>query len=223
MAQDDGAKSSRELEHEVEQQRSAVEQTLTELVERFSPAHLLRSLLGQDSSGSNDAPQQPRQLLDLLSANPVPTLLAAAGLGWLMMSQTRQEEHHSRPAPARDEPSHASYGVDPDYDPHSGEGHVALEKDERKDREEDLGRSMAYEDNLGNQVNSILRSQPLLVAAFGIALGGLLGAALPRLSRQEVSFSERLEEYNEHSAHLPSERDDVLNEGDSSPEFPTRH
>lgn len=220
MARSDDTKDSRELEQEVEQQRSAVERTLIELIERFSPQRMLQSLLNQGDEGQRDQPI-PRQLMDTLSANPIPTLLAAAGVGWLMMSQARHSEHDPELAPASDEPSHASYGVDPDYDPRSGVGHVALEKDHHEGGETVPYQSTTYSDNVGNQVNSLLRNQPLLVAAFGIAVGGLLGAALPRLSRHEVGFSERLQEFGERAR--PTVGEDLLGEGESAADSPTRH
>lgn len=44
MANDDEMKGSRELEQEVEVHRDAVEQTLAELIERFSPCSCCVSL-----------------------------------------------------------------------------------------------------------------------------------------------------------------------------------
>lgn len=187
MTRDDAAKDPDELEREVEQQRESMEHTLAELVDRLSPRQLLRQILGEDEG------YEPRQLQRLLAANPVPTLLAAAGIGWLIMNRSRSGEAERSRSPSWDEPSHASYGVDPDYDPRSGAGHSALEKEDIE-----ASKSVAYEDNVGSYVNSMLARQPLLVAAFGLVVGGLLGALLPGSAEQQ-GRSGRLEDFSRRS------------------------
>jgi len=81
MTQD--SKSSAELEREVQQQRSRVEQRIGEIKDRLSPGQLLDEALSYTKhGGANFASNFGQQV----SANPIPATLIGIGVAWLMSS-----------------------------------------------------------------------------------------------------------------------------------------
>jgi hypothetical protein len=76
-------KSSAELEREVTEQRSRVEERIGEIRERLSPGQLLDEALSYTKhGGANFATGLAQQV----SANPLPSALVGIGLAWLMAS-----------------------------------------------------------------------------------------------------------------------------------------
>jgi ElaB/YqjD/DUF883 family membrane-anchored ribosome-binding protein len=86
-AADPGYRSSGEIEREVEQTRARVTETLEELRDRVSPGTLLDQLVDYArSSGGGDF---VRNLSRSMRDNPIPVVLIGAGIGWLMVSNSR--------------------------------------------------------------------------------------------------------------------------------------
>lgn len=178
------SRNPRELEDEVEARRSDIEETVSALINRLSPDRLMDQMMDYARGGGGDV---SRSLVEAVRANPLPTLLTATGLTWLLFGQTQRE---SRPRLAEDElPSRASYGVDPDYDIHAGEGHRAL--GEAGPPESAAHMAQRYREPPRRNIEQLLDEQPLAAGIMGLALGALIGASLPR-SRQE---DERLGDY----------------------------
>ncbi|MGQ9424485.1 DUF3618 domain-containing protein [Gilvimarinus sp. F26214L] len=183
--ENDAEKDPGDLEREVEQTRSAVEDTLARLIERFSPQQILSQVFSSEGGGDLS-----RSMVNMVRSNPMPALLTATGLAWMLMGQSRQSARQPGHGSDLDSPSHASYGVDPDYDPHSGEGHVALGKGNgaghrgRDQAEAARQKAQQFGHEAEQGIDRMLREQPLAVGAIGIALGALAGALFPA-SRQE--------------------------------------
>lgn len=79
----DNAKSSADLEREVDEQRNRVEARIGELRDRLSPGQLLDEALSYSrDGGANFASNFAQQV----SANPIPAALVGVGLAWLMGS-----------------------------------------------------------------------------------------------------------------------------------------
>lgn len=198
----DSEKDSQELEREADQQRTQIEETITLLTQRFMPSQWLEQFVDYTRhSGGGDL---GRSLVETVRANPIPSLLTATGLVWLLMGQRRQPAHEPYDD-ISDEPSRASYGVDPAYDPHAGEGHHGRDSEERGAHFHRLSDSAGRKaQHAGQQtragVDRLLHEQPLAIGVIGIALGALLGASMPS-SRQE---DEMLAPYKERLADKAS-------------------
>jgi hypothetical protein len=78
------AKTSAELEHEVESTRAGLTATLDEIKERLSPVNVADQVFGLTmiNGGSRFATSLGQSVRD----NPVPTLLIGTGLAWLLAS-----------------------------------------------------------------------------------------------------------------------------------------
>lgn len=173
-------KDPRELEDEVEAQREEIDQTVAALLDSFVPERMVEQAVDYIRRGGGEL---SHSLVEAVRANPVATALTATGLSWMLFGQSRRAA--SPQLPEEELPSRASYGVDPDYDSHSGEGHRALGAGgPGAHRRERYGRAVG---------GRLMQEQPLAVGIMGIALGALIGASLPR-SRQE---DELLGDYGE--------------------------
>jgi hypothetical protein len=98
----DREKSSRELERELDATRASIDDTLDELQARLSPGQLLDQAVGY--LRRNGPPEFARNLGRAVNENPLPVVMTAAGLTWLMVRSSRGPEQ--RPAYAYED-SHA--------------------------------------------------------------------------------------------------------------------
>ena len=79
-------KDPSQLEREVDERRAHMGETLNALEEKLSPNHLIEQVL--DYSRKNGG-EFSRNLVNTVKNNPVPTLLTAVGLAWLMSGQNK--------------------------------------------------------------------------------------------------------------------------------------
>ena len=77
--------SSRELEHQVKTERNQIAETLNQLRERMSPGQLVDQAV--EYARSNGGVDFARNLGNQAKANPIPAVMMAVGLGWLMFGR----------------------------------------------------------------------------------------------------------------------------------------
>lgn len=202
----DSDKDPRELEREVDQQRAHLEDTITALAQRFVPSQWLDQIVNYTrQSGGGDL---TRNLMETVRANPIPTLLTATGITWLLMGPNRRppsyESSRYEDYGSAEEPSSASYGVDTAYDPHAGEGHHELGTSDRLRHMSESARHMASRSRHQSQAGfeRLLREQPLAIGVMGIALGALLGASMPTSRREDEMLSPYRERFNEKASEF---------------------
>lgn len=198
-------KDQAQLEREIDQQRAHIGETISALEAQFSPGQMLDKVL---SYGKTNGAEFSRNLVNTVRDNPVPTLLTALGVAWLMYG------HGSRRASSDNYASNASYGVDPDYEGHPSTAERIKDKarhfkDNAKSQVGDVGHRMertsahwrdrashagqhirAQAGSAGHSFQSLLREQPLAVGAIGIAVGALIAASLPATSKEDRYMGE---------------------------------
>lgn len=195
-------KDPAQLEREVDQSRAHMSETLNALEERLSPTHLLEQALTYARQNSGEFSQN---LVETVKRNPVPTLLTAVGLSWMMFGQ---QQSSTKTSGAYDTGYTGSYGSTTSTGSDvSGQASIA---DRGRNIKNDLSNSTAGAkakisqgtDHLKHQAQhaadslrhqserakasftQMLEQQPLALGALGIALGALIGGALPP-TRQE--------------------------------------
>ena len=77
--------SSRELEHRAETDRNRIAETLNRLRERMSPGQLVDQAV--EYARSNGGVDFARNLSNQAKANPIPVVIMAVGLGWLIFGR----------------------------------------------------------------------------------------------------------------------------------------
>lgn len=191
------------LEREIDQKREHIEDLVGALENRLSPGQLFDQALAYTQGHGGEFVQN---LGTTLKANPVPAVLTSVGLLWLALGQNRSPAPSSAGSPLKDKLTGASESIG------QALGAVASGVGQAKDS---LGQgSQAARDKVGAQVShtgerladtasqakdalgaqaqqlkgtfdTLLREQPLVVGVLGIALGALLGAALPRTETED--------------------------------------
>lgn len=93
MSQDNQPRSPEEIENEIHETRERLDHTLHELEERFSPQQLMNTTYEYlRQGGANDiASTVGRTIKD----NPLPIMVTGIGLGWLLISQRKSNQHDS--------------------------------------------------------------------------------------------------------------------------------
>lgn len=194
-------KDPAQLEREIDQQRAHIGDTISELEAQFSPGQMLDKVL---SYGKTNGKEFTQNLVNTIRDNPVPTLLTALGVAWLMYGQNNRGF-----SAGSGYPSNASYGVDPDYEHHPSAAEEVKDKAVRAKEQikgnldgfgHKISRTSAHwrheashaghelrarAGQVGDTFSTLLREQPLAVGAIGIAAGALIAASLPATSAED--------------------------------------
>lgn len=195
------AKSPETIEREIDAQRENIGHIVDALESKFTPGQMFdQALLLMQSNGSTFL----TNLGTSVRNNPVPAVLTSVGLMWLMMSQNRPPTPREyRVEPDVDWADDLGEGLSEGLD--SARQRLHDTTDSLKDSYQAVkGKAAHLSDSLhaktdqlshavhdtsdrlarrthemGDQFSHLLKEQPLLMAAMGIAVGALLGAALP--------------------------------------------
>jgi ElaB/YqjD/DUF883 family membrane-anchored ribosome-binding protein len=186
-------KDQAQLEREIDQQRAHIGETMSALEAQFSPGQMLDKVL---SYSKTNGAELSRNLVETVRDNPVPALLTALGVAWLMYGQNNRPRY--RTDAEYGYASNASYGVDPSYDHHPSKAaelkNKAMHlKDSVKgnvgEMEHRLGHAghevRARAARAGHDLQTLMHEQPLAIGAIGIAVGALVAASLPATSTED--------------------------------------
>jgi Protein of unknown function (DUF3618) len=226
---DDAQKDPATLEREIDQTRANMDRTLGALERKFSPGQLLDQAMSFAREHGGDF---TTNLGQSIRDNPMPALLTAVGIVWMVASS-------NRPRSSTGYDFNDSYQLDRDIDRHSdssefdesvdeqgvlskagervkasAEGLVvgagqrvravaegarqklsgsrqtvassrgALESGMRRTTET----AQAQAQRVREGFNTLLTEQPLVLGALGIAVGALIGAALPATEQEDRLF-----------------------------------
>lgn len=201
-------KSPDTLEQEINAKRDRISDLVDALEQRLSPGQLLDQVLAYTKGNGGEF---CHNLGTTLKNNPVPTTLTALGLAWLAINQNRP----FNPAPVQQGPGlgeKLGEAVDSVKGAFAQAGdtlHAATDSvrgkaHDLRDKASELGHDARDSLNgsadslrqgaqvagdqasaLKGQVEHLLKEQPLVLAALGIALGAALGAALPSTRKED--------------------------------------
>jgi len=173
------------LEREIDQQRADINHIVDALENKLSPGQLFDRMV---HFGKGNGREFAQNIGNAVKANPVPALLTSIGLLWLYASR-------NEPAPVRSDVAGTDDGTGimdraremggEVSDTVSGTWNQARSRvadttarmaDTAHDARESL---MHQKDRAVQGYNAMLRDNPLALGAIGVAIGALLGAALP--------------------------------------------
>jgi ElaB/YqjD/DUF883 family membrane-anchored ribosome-binding protein len=199
-------KSPEQIEREIDAQRASIGNIVDRLESKFTPGQMIDQAWGMmQNNGSTFL----TNLGTSVRNNPVPAVLTSVGLLWLMMSQNRPPVpgpvYRTGPDQADDWADDVAEGFDSARERvHQTadtlkDGYRSL-KDKAAHMSENVGTTTEHLSHamhdasdrlarntqvLGQQFNQLLKEQPLVMAAAGIALGAMIGAALPTTSTEQ--------------------------------------
>lgn len=190
------------LEQEINAKREHISDLVDALEQRLSPGQLMDQVLAY---GKGNGGEFFHNLGTTLKNNPVPATLTAVGMAWLAMNQNRPFS----PGPAHTGPGLGdklgeAVGAVKGAFGHAGDAlHDAKHTVQAKahDLRDSVGgsadsvRDTAHQMGdqataLKNQFDHLLKEQPLVMAALGIALGAALGAVLPTTRKEDQLMGE---------------------------------
>ena len=201
-------KSPEAIEREIDAQRASIGNIVDALESKFTPGQMFDQAWGV-MQGNGTAFLS--NLGTSVRNNPVPAVLTSVGLLWLMMSQNRPPSpnfgyrsgpEHSRGGEwadgvsdgidsARDRLHHTADSMKEGYQSvkgkaaHLGDSLGAATDNVSHAMHDASDRLARGTQAMGDQFTHLLREQPLMVAAAGIALGALLGAAIPSTATEQ--------------------------------------
>jgi hypothetical protein len=177
-------RNAEELERDIDRTRSSLGRTIDELENRLSPGQLLDQALGMARQhGGEFATNLGRSAEN----NPVPLLLTAVGIAWMMASSNEpRADKHGR-AEISGRASGAKKRVQSGVETaRSAAGTVSDRAARAKDTVGHAGERIRTQSHRMKQgFARLMEEQPLLVGAMGIAVGAALGAALPRSEAED--------------------------------------
>lgn len=177
------------LEREIDQQRADINHIVDALEDKLSPGQLFDRMV---HFGKGNGREFAQNVGNAVKANPVPALLASVGLLWLYASR-----NEPAPAPGIDRGGWTGSGEGPGMVDRARElggevsDTVSSTWNQASSRVADAASHMAdtahgardsllqQKDRAVQGYNHLLRDNPLALGAIGIAVGALLGAALP--------------------------------------------
>jgi ElaB/YqjD/DUF883 family membrane-anchored ribosome-binding protein len=165
-------KSSAQLEREAEQTRAQFASTLDELRSRITPGQLFDQTL--DFARASNAGEFVRNLGRDARDNPLPLALIGTGLAWLMMTNGRRRGGFD--AALADAARSASGSIEPTARVRGSADWVGSAASSAAERASDVYQDAAA---AGGSFLAFCREHPLVVGGIGVALGALVGAALP--------------------------------------------
>lgn len=201
-------KSPEQIEREIDAQRASIGNIVDKLESKFTPGQMIDQAWGMMQ---NNGATFISNLGTSVRNNPVPVVLTSIGVLWMMMSQNRPPvpQPAYRTGPDQDKVGEWADGLAEGLDSARDSLHQTTDSlkegyQSLKSKASHLGDNVgAAGENLshamhdvgdrlnrstqvmGQQFNQLLKEQPLVVAAAGIALGALIGAALPTTSTEQ--------------------------------------
>jgi ElaB/YqjD/DUF883 family membrane-anchored ribosome-binding protein len=201
IEQPSGARETAEIEREADEIRADMDRTLSALERKFSPSQLIDRSLGYLRTRGPDA---MRELGATIKRNPVPILLGVGGLVWLITSVSRRRrsgeleyeeiestaveedfESEAEPITAGD----GSGGTGATYEARRSRMREKVASTREKLRSsgsaarQKLSGAMDATRVRGRQAQDSLESlvieRPLALGALAVAIGALIGAAIP--------------------------------------------
>lgn len=192
----------KDIEREIDRDRAHFSETLSALESKFSPGQMVDQALDYARRNGGDFSDN---LVKTIANNPLPTILTGIGVAWMAMSQGRanaQPDYGSHNTTGTSYET-GSYGANGS----NGSSKLAGAKDKAKglgdsahkvgDRASQLAGNARHsaEDmsargrqqwaRTSNNAVHFFQENPLAVGAAAVAIGALLGAAIPATAREK--------------------------------------
>lgn len=194
--------SIQDIERGIDRDRSHFSETLSALEKKLSPGQLVDQALHYAKRNGGDFSDN---LVKSVANNPIPTILTGVGMAWMALNQNSSpSESH---APGRSNGAGWSEKMTQAKDKAKGyEGqfsdsaHQAGDKaydmaNEARHSAQELGtRGKQQWQRTSQQAVHFFEENPLAIGAAAVAIGALIGAALPLTSREKELLGHKGEE-----------------------------
>jgi hypothetical protein len=200
----DARKSPEQLEREIDEERAHIRHTLDVLEGKLSPGEIFDKVLDYTRRNGGEF---SRNLVDAVTHNPIPVLMTAVGISWMLYQQNRTESPYqtggngwdygqagegSSEGAAEGMKDKAAHLKDSARHARQRAGDAAHRASEGLRQRSDRIKHSTQEgaQRVSQGFNHMLDEQPLALGALGIALGALLGGTLPRTRQEDRMMGE---------------------------------
>ena len=203
-----GERRPEEIQAEIARTRGDMDATLTAIEQRLTPGQLVDQ--GLDYLRSSGANEFVHNLGGSVKNNPLPVALMGIGIAWLMATGNRKPSYLQ----AQNESSgpgvmqRASEGMS------SAKDRAAQSVQGARERVGQLGQAarnqmerVRYQaERVRTGYDSIVREQPLVLGAIGLAIGAIMAAGLPRTREEDQLMGEASDRLTERAKELGQEQ-----------------
>jgi gas vesicle protein len=222
----DTARRTRELESEIERTRGEMSETIEAIQDRLRPSTIVSNTVERVKSATTEkvkhmadtATHSARDLMDRTRdaaeemshrtpRHTVPTALIGIGCAWLMYDWMRDPDRRRHTSSLYDEDGVAPGMFDPEEFYRDTDTWDAPAESGRLSQSSHSARRLAQEAGTAvrrtqNQLQRLMHSNPLIVAAGALAVGAAVGLALPATQRENELMGEARESVMEHGEDL---------------------
>lgn len=197
-----------QLERDINLQRDHIGSLLDALESKLSPGEMFERVIGYGKGGGREFASN---LGDTVKANPLPTLLTAAGLMWLYAGKDNAPSSYQADW-------QAGYGSADAHDDASDEGGLRQRaRDAREGMSAKMGDAKARAGDTAHDAmdsarqrarqasdgfHHMLEDNPMAVGAMGIAVGAMLGAMLPSTHKEDELLGDTSDELTDEAKAL---------------------
>jgi hypothetical protein len=187
----DSRKNPAQLEREIDEERAHIRHTLDLLEGKLSPGEIFDRALDYTRRNGGEF---SRNMVDTITHNPVATLMAATGIGWMLYRQNREASSYapyrdSSESSLKDKASQVKASAEHAKRQAGDAAHRASESlRQGAEHVRDSTRTQARKVSQG--FNHMLDEQPLALGALGLALGALIGGSLPSTRAEDRVMGE---------------------------------
>lgn len=192
--------SIKDIEREIDRDRSHFSETLSALENKLSPGQIVDQALGYAKRNGGDFSDN---LVRTVASNPIPTILTGIGVAWMALSQnssslagnqsTGSFTHGSGLSDSWSNAKDKASGYEGEL---SGAAHRAGERaqqmagDARHSAHEISARGRQQWQRTSRQAWHFFEENPLAIGAAAVAIGTLIGSAIPVTEREKAMLGQ---------------------------------
>lgn len=205
-------KDPAQLEREIDQQRNHIGELIGALESKMSPGQIFDMVISRGKGGGHEFTSN---LARTVKQNPMPTLLTAAGLAWLMAGQRHGDSTSHATAYSTDtHPDKPGIGERVGQARHNAGEKIGAARERIGDSAHHAVDSVKDRARRANEgVHNMMDENPLALGAMGIAVGALLGAMLPATRKEDELMGPTRDKFMDKGRDKLDEGRDKLKEG----------
>lgn len=211
-----GERRPEEIQAEIARTRAEMDGTLSAIEHRLTPGQLVDQ--GLDYMRNSGANEFVSNLGGSVKQNPLPVALVGVGLAWLMALGRNPAQHESSVSSSRlvERARGAMDSLRSSTHSTAGSAHSAMDTlssgaQSAREQASHLGDAATHRlsrarDQARSGFDSMLREQPLVLGAIGLAIGAVLAAAAPRTRQEDELMGEARDRLAERATEAGKEQ-----------------
>jgi len=204
-----GERRPEEIEADIARTRGDMNATLTAIEQRLTPGQLVDQ--GLDYIRNSGANQFVSNLGGAVKNNPIPVALMGIGMAWLMATGNRRPSYLESSGSESAGPGmmqRASEGMSSTRDKLSQTTQSARERVGQlgQGARGQVERVLHQAERMRSGYDSMVREQPLVLGAIGLAVGAMVAAGLPRTREEDRLMGEASDRLTEKAKEIGQEQ-----------------